>query len=111
MGTEGNALVANGSESSAGNAHLDKDVIDESVSGPTTDSNGDATVSFTTVRVLQGVEDVEKVTITGSYRAQVQSVNGNDVDVRITEPDGGGNFQNVTGTTVTGETLDVSVQA
>lgn len=107
--TVGNSHVGDNIGGTVGNHHITQDVDEVDTDDPTTDGNGDVTVTHTNVRLVEDQDEVLGVEITGAFRAQVQSVSQNQVTVRITEPDGAGGFQAVTGTTLTGETLTTRV--
>lgn len=108
MTTAGNVHTDTLKGGSVPNPHTDRSTETENVSDPTTDGNGDVSVTLTSLTVIGSTDDVLGVSITGAYRAQVQGVSGNSVTVRITQPDGAGAFAAVTGTTLNGETLTVT---
>lgn len=108
MTTAGNAHTSTLGGVSTDNPHTRHNAAQVQVSDPTTDGNGDVGVNVDSLRNVATEDDVAGVSVTGAYRARVQGVSGNTVTVRITEPDGAGGFAAVTGTELTGETLEVT---
>lgn len=69
------------------NVHTEKSRDETSVDNVDTDGNGDVTVTFDGLRRIHSTADVN-ISAEGGYVANPQSVNGNQVTVRIFQ--GGG---------------------
>lgn len=95
MTTAGNALTHGVPSSSEGNALLDGDVVEESVTDPTL-GNGDGTydLTFSSVRVLGSTDDVVGVEWDGDHKVSVDSVDGSTVSILFESPSGTDTFTN-----------------
>lgn len=96
--------------STVGNPHVGDDIETMEVTDPTL-GNGDGTyeVTFTSVRIIKGTDDVLGASWTGTQKVSVDSVSGNTVTVLFESADAADSYVAEADGQITG-TLEVNVK-
>lgn len=96
---------------SATNSFTETLTASTTASSVDTDGSGDTTVTVGELRTIESAADVE-AQASGGYVAEVQSVNGNDVTVRVLEGNyGAASTGPLTAVASTADVCDISVKA
>jgi hypothetical protein len=96
--------------STIGNPHVGDDIATMEVTDPTL-GNGDGTydVTFTSIRLINGMGDVLGASWTGTQKVSVDSVSGNTVTVLFESADAADSYVAESDGAITG-TLEVNVK-